>query len=127
MRLLAAENVPLPSIEALRAGGHDVASVLEQAAGARDQIVLSIAQEEQRVLVTFDRDFGELIFRPNVAASIPPAVLFLRFTPRHPTEAADVLGAVFLQPGVSLDGMFTVVDRDRVRQRRLPASEPKRE
>lgn len=118
MRLLADENVPLPSIHALRAAGHDVVSVSEEAAGTGDQIVLARAVSERRLLLTFDRDFGELVFRTGEQAH--PGIIFLRFLPSGPTTAADLLLSLFAQSEIRLDGFFTVLDRDRVRQRRLP-------
>ena len=63
MRLLADENVPLPSIYALRSAGMEFAAVTEDAAGAGDHDVLALAERQGRVLLTFDRDFGELVFR----------------------------------------------------------------
>jgi predicted nuclease of predicted toxin-antitoxin system len=122
VRLLADENVPLPSVETLRASGHDVVAIGEESAGAGDPAVLARARAEGRLLVTFDRDFGELIF--NQGAPVPPGVLFLRFLPTHPTEPAEVLALLLARPEVPLAGMFTVVDRDRVRQRPLSASRP---
>lgn len=60
-RFLADENVPLPSIRVLREAGWDVEAVAEFAAGAPDFTVLAHATERGRVLITFDRGFGELI------------------------------------------------------------------
>ena len=63
MRLLANENFPRIAVEALRARGHDVAWVRTDIPGASDQDVIHRAVAENRVLVTFDKDFGELAFR----------------------------------------------------------------
>lgn len=62
MRLLANENIPLATIRLLREQGHDVAAVLEDASGTTDEEVLRRAHEESRILLTFDRDYGELIY-----------------------------------------------------------------
>lgn len=56
-RLLADENVPAPAVAALRQAGHDVAWLLEDAPGTPDSGVLARAQQEHRVLITFDKDF----------------------------------------------------------------------
>lgn len=58
MRLLANENFPLDAVEALRADGHDVAWIHEDARGSSDEQALARAQQERRILVTFDKDFG---------------------------------------------------------------------
>lgn len=118
LRLLADENLPLPSIQALRSAGHDVVSVAEEAAGTRDREILARAVSERRVLITFDRDFGELVFRSGESAY--PGVILLRFRPSGPTDPADFLLALFAQAEIRLEGFFTVLDRDRVRQRPLP-------
>ena len=68
MRLLADENIPLASIQALRAAGHDVLATSGAMTRALDREVLARAGAEGRVLVTFDRDFGTLAFKRGVSA-----------------------------------------------------------
>ena len=70
MQFLANENVPVVSIRRLRAAGYDVASVIEDSPGATDEAILWQAHTERRIILTFDRDYGELIYRrrlPNPA------------------------------------------------------------
>lgn len=122
MRLLADENVPLPSVDALRGAGHDVAAITREAPGSTDPVVLERAHREGRLLLTFDRDFGELVFRRGVSGE--PGVIYLRLVPRTPTEPAEVLLALVHERGLAFEGRFTVVDRDHVRQRRLPSVRP---
>ena len=68
MRLLADENFPGPVVGALRSQGHDVVWVMEVMRGAADRDVLRNAQIEQRVLLTCDKDFGELAFGVGLPA-----------------------------------------------------------
>lgn len=68
MRLLADENVPAPAVAALRAAGHDVLHVAESVPGSSDDAVLALAADEQRVLLKFDKDFGELAFRRGLSS-----------------------------------------------------------
>jgi predicted nuclease of predicted toxin-antitoxin system len=91
MRLLADENFPLPTIEALRHDGHDVIWVRTACPGASDAAILERAHTDGRVLLTLDKDFwqiaiqrrqllptsGVLLFRvhPAVPANITPLVL----------------------------------------------------
>ncbi len=70
MRILANENFPGEAIAALRARGHDVAWVRTDAPGSSDVQVLERAQREHRIVVTFDKDFGELAFRSRLPSSI---------------------------------------------------------
>ena len=62
MRLLANENIPLSAVEALRSCGHDVMWIREKAPGISDIEVMRLGHLEERILITFDKDFGELAF-----------------------------------------------------------------
>lgn len=116
--VLADENVPRASIERLRTAGIDVRSVAERDPGILDVAVLELARAEGRLLLTFDRDFGELIYRRRHAA--PAAVVYLRFAPSDPHEPAVVFRRLLDHGEIELEGRFTVVTRDQVRQRPLP-------
>lgn len=62
MRILADESVEGEVVARLRSEGHDVAYVPETTAGIRDDEVLARANAEDRVLLTEDKDFGDLAF-----------------------------------------------------------------
>lgn len=74
MRFLANENFPVPSIRQLREAGYDIAAVIEDNRGCDDKTVMSRAVAEERIIITFDRDYGELIYRLGLS---PPQVLFI--------------------------------------------------
>ena len=118
MRLLANENIPSPVIVSLRGIGHDVHAIAERTPGATDEQVLKIASTEQRVIMTFDRDYGELVYLRGLP--VPPAIVFLRFVPRSPSEASLILRTLFSNHEESVLGHFVVVSRDRYRRRPLP-------
>ena len=82
--LLANENVPVPTVRVLRDAGLSVAAVRELMPAATDREVLSHARAQGLWLLTFDRDYGELVFASQVAP--PPAILYLR---QSPASAAD--------------------------------------
>ena len=63
MRILANENLPREAVEALRDRGHDVAWVRTDSPGSSDDAVIKRSAAQARVLITFDKDFGELAFR----------------------------------------------------------------
>jgi len=120
MRFLANENIPLASVRQLRDAGHDVVAVIEESPGATDIQVLARAHEESRILLTFDRDYGELIFQRGLP--VPAGVIYLRFDPRDPAEPASyILGFLAIQD-LQLEGRFSVALRQRVRQRLLPVA-----
>ena len=116
MTLLANENFPLFSIRLLRNAGYDILSILEKNPGASDLEILKQAQEENRIIMTFDRDYGELIYRYKLSV---PGVLYFRFDPSTPKEPADVLLKILKENRVVIRGKFTVVKRDGIRQRNL--------
>jgi predicted nuclease of predicted toxin-antitoxin system len=118
LRLLANENFPQPSVEMLRAAGHDVLAIAEFASGTSDHAVLSLAVEQKRWILTFDRDYGELIFARGMAH--PPSVVLLRLESYRPEDPPRVLLLVF-EEQVSFDGFFAVVEVGRLRRRPLPA------
>lgn len=118
MRFLADEDFPLRGIEPLAAAGHDVTAIILESPSLPDDQVLLRAVREGRVLLTFDRDHGRLLYRSG--ASVPEGVIYFRFDPAYPEEPAEHVLALLGQPDFSILGMLTVVERDRVRQRSLP-------
>ncbi|RME32780.1 MAG: hypothetical protein D6793_10600 [Thermoflexia bacterium] len=117
-RFLADENIPLESIRRLRLAGYDVRAVIEESPGAKDRELLIRAAEESRIVLTFDRDYGELVYRQRVA--IPAGIVFFRFAPAYPAEPADYLLGMLSRQTISLEGRFTVIERGWIRQRPLP-------
>jgi len=114
MRFLANENFPAPSTAVLRKAGYDVTSIQELYSGISDDQVLEIAKKDLRVILTFDKDYGELIFRGNLED--PPPVVFFRFRGKAPFEAGMMLLDTILS-GTDIEHCFTVMERDGIRQR----------
>src|ERR1700676_3766477 len=69
MQFLANENFPLDVVEALRTEGYDVAWICTDAPGSKDPDILHRAVTENRVLLTFDKDFGDLAFQFGLPAT----------------------------------------------------------
>lgn len=113
LRLLADENIPLESVRMLRRAGHDIVSIAERSPGIADEEVVRTARAGGRVVVTFDRDYGELVFRHGLPA--PTGVLYLRFLPRGPRDVATYISRL-IENGIDLEGRFTTADHGRVRQ-----------
>lgn len=116
-RFLANENTPGDAIVAARQAGHDVAWMVERHPGAADSIVLQLAQQENRVLITFDKDFGELVFRQGRAAS--PGIIVLRPRLRSPQALSEFVLKVLSQTLV-WSGHFTVAREGSLRMIPLP-------
>lgn len=116
VRFLIDENVPRPIFEWLQSEGHDLLMAGEVAAGESDTHWLSLAESDQRLIVTADKDFGELIFRDQLNSH---GVLLLRLydltIPERLTRLQEVWSVVEANPG----GRFIVVTSRRVRVRPL--------
>jgi predicted nuclease of predicted toxin-antitoxin system len=116
VRFLADENFPQAAVLALQAAGHDVLWVANTQPGAPDTDVLARATREHRILLTFDKDFGELATR----ALLPPdsAVVLLRIPPPRTSEAARKLADV-VTARTDWAGHFSVIEPGRIRMRPL--------
>jgi predicted nuclease of predicted toxin-antitoxin system len=117
IKFLANENFPFPSIKLLRSNGFEVLSIGEEYSGISDEQVLKIAVEKKLVILTFDRDYGELIFK--YMKENPPAVIYFRTKGEHPTYSGKVLIELLRKPEFKLIGFFTVIEETGIRQRKL--------
>lgn len=118
MRFLANENLPRAAVEGLRAAGHDVAWIRTEAPGATDEQVLVRSRDEGRVLITLDKDFGELVMRRGLGAS--QGVVLLRLPLASPDHfAARAVAALTARNDWA--SHFSVIEDDRVRMRPLVA------
>jgi len=116
MRFLANENFPAAAIRALQAVGHDVIWVRVTSPGATDAEVLAWAAREERVLLTFDKDFGELA----KGSALPAASGVVLLRVRMPRAAdAGMRVAAMIAARDDWAGHFSVVEAGRVRMRPL--------
>jgi predicted nuclease of predicted toxin-antitoxin system len=116
-RFLANENVPGEAVENVRLAGLDLEWVREIMQGADDDDVLARSIAEQRVLVTFDKDFDEMAFRQGKKATY--GVILLRPRLRDPDFLSRFMLAVLSQP-VDWEGRFSVAREGRLRTVPLP-------
>jgi predicted nuclease of predicted toxin-antitoxin system len=116
VRWLADECVLAPLVAFLRTGGHDVLYVAESAAGLSDSDVIALALREKRLLLTEDKDFGDLVFRRERAI---PGVVLMRIAPENAGLKMIRLTAAIERYGEGLFGRYTVIEEGRFRSRRL--------
>jgi predicted nuclease of predicted toxin-antitoxin system len=117
MRYLANENVTATVIRELRQRGHDVLSVKESMRSEDDDVILARAQAEQRIVITHDKDFGELAFRSQLPASC--GVILFRLAGADPDPDNErILEA--MESRTDWAGHFSVVTENRIRMRPLP-------
>ena len=116
MRLLADENVPAVVVESLRTS-HDITWILADRPSLSDPAVLALAEKEDRIPLTFDKDFGTLLF--SEGRSISSGVILFRISLPSPEEAARfVIRTIRLRN--DWRGHFSVVTDERIRMRPLP-------
>ena len=116
MRWLADECIAAALVAWLRGAGHDVLYIAEAAAGTSDSEVIALAMAENRLLLTDDKDFGDLIFRGQ--NSVSGAVL-MRIDPDKADFRKMRLAGAIERYGDELFGRYTVVEEGRFRSRHL--------
>lgn len=93
-----------------------------EAPGSADSEVLALAQTEKRIIMTFDKDFGELAFRWGLPAT--SGIILLRLLASSPTQLQQtVLAALGSREEKDWIGMFSVVEAGRIRVTPLPVSQ----
>jgi len=116
MRFLANENFPISSINYLKDHKFDVVAVVEKLKGASDLQVLEFAAHEKRIILTFDRDYGELIYRYKSLNC--PGIIYLKFTPENPLHPAKYISNL-VAADIDFTSKFTVAELNRIRQRNI--------
>jgi predicted nuclease of predicted toxin-antitoxin system len=117
VELVADESCAGPVIRALRAAGHDVFAIAESASGANDEAVMARAFGEGRVLITEDRDFGELVYARGQSAA---GVIFVKFPSQVRQAKPAAVVEALARLGARLREGFIVVEPGRVRVGRRP-------
>lgn len=116
MRFLADENVSRQVVEKLRAEGHDVIAVAQSGQGSSDKRVVEMAHADGRVLITEDRDFGELIVRQRFGIA---GVMLLELDRLTNSAEVDRVADVVSAHAGKLLGNLMVVEPARLRLRQL--------
>lgn len=117
MKVVADEDVAAQIVEALRADGHEVTYLAELAPSTEDSTVLSWANTASSVLITSDKDFGELVYRLGEQTC---GVLLLRLHPLQVTTRAALVAFVLQQRGDELGQSFAVLTPAVLRVRPKP-------
>lgn len=114
MNILADENVSRLVVEKLQQENHQVQYIFDMARGSDDSTVLNIANQQKALLVTNDKDFGEMVFRQHLQAA---GVLLVRLASLSPEEEAEAVALVIRQYSEELQEAFSVVTLRGVRIR----------
>lgn len=115
-KFLANENFPLTSYRLLKNWGWDIIHISEGAAGITDDEVMKKAIADNRVIITFDSDYGELVFKYGYK---PLGVIYLRIQNFSPSYPAELLKNLIHDDALQIENQFTVVDENQIRQRKI--------
>ena len=115
MTLVADESVDGPIVQRLRDDGYDVLYVAELSPSVTDDEVLRQANDREALLLTGDKDFGELVFRQRLVYS---GVVLLRLAGLSNAGKAEVVAAAFREHEIEFSGAFTVISPGHIRIRR---------
>ncbi|MEQ1863439.1 MAG: DUF5615 family PIN-like protein [Micropepsaceae bacterium] len=116
MRWLIDECADAALARLLRRLGHDVVYMSEVDPRAKDTEVLNRAHVENRLLLTEDKDFGDLVFRQ---AKPVPGIVLVRIDSSRPVNKEPRLSAAIDRFGETLVGRYTVIEISRFRTRPL--------
>lgn len=117
MRFLADESCDFAVVRSLRGQDHDVLAVIEAHRGVDDLFVLELARQEKRILLTEDKDFGQLVYASTWHEG---GVILLRFPATVRASLPQAVLDAVTRLGVRLVGAFTVLEPGRTRFGRLP-------
>ena len=115
MNFVADESVDQPIISRLRADGHHVEVVSELSPGNTDDEVLFLTTDQGAVLLTADKDFGELVFRQGRAST---GVVLIRLSGLSANIKEDIVSRVIKRHSVEFSRAFSVIEHGQVRIRR---------
>jgi predicted nuclease of predicted toxin-antitoxin system len=115
MNLLADESVDRQIVERLRRDGHEALYVAEMEPSIADDVVLERANEKPSLLVTADKDFGELVFRDKRLTA--GGVILLRLAGLSAEPKAEIVSDAFREYAAELPNHFSVISPGKIRIR----------
>jgi len=115
MRLVADENIDRLVVDSLRYAGFEVISIREIAPGSMDEAVLSRSVADAGLLLTADKDFGDLVFRQGL---VMHGVVLIRLSGISQSAKARLLVEVFRTHAALFPRNFTVIEPQGIRVRR---------
>lgn len=115
MIFLANESVDRQIVDRLRQEGHNIFYVAEMEPGMPDDLVLNLGSQAGALLLTADKDFGELVFRQ---ARLTSGVILIRLAGLSQETKAEIVAAAVHQHAAEFADAFAVITPAAVRFRR---------
>ena len=114
MKIVADESVDYPIVLELRLEGYEILSILENYPGISDEEVLRISNQQNSLLLTVDKDFGEMVYRLK---QIHKGVILIRLEGQSMKNKILITKAAFKEYKHKLLDSFTVISSTSIRIR----------
>ena len=114
IKLLIDENAPRSVVETLKKYKFDLLWIREHHRGMKDEEIIQLSLSQDRIVLTFDKDFGELTYRLKMNA---PGIILVRITNNKICE--EKVLKLLKAYGDSLKGYFTVLTETKIRRRKI--------
>lgn len=116
-RFLVDESVDFPVVLFLRNNDYDSASIAEDSPSLEDIKILKQAYEQNRILLTNDKDFGSLIFKEKLKSK---GLILFRLKDQSSQAKIEILKYILENYKERLQGNFIVVTKNKIRIRKIP-------
>ncbi len=117
MKILADAHISRPTVQYLESLGHNVIHAGTLAPRLSDSAIMQIAADADRIILTADKDYGELVFRRLIPSE---GVVLLRLTAAHETERLALFRILWPRIEQTVRGHFVVVRDHLIRRTPLP-------
>ena len=115
MNFLVDESVDRQIVDLLRQNNHSVLYVAEMEPGISDEAVLNLANQKKALLITADKDFGEMVFRQLCITS---GVVLIRLAGLLPETKGEIVASLIKKHGKQIIQSFTVITPNAIRIRK---------
>ncbi|MBM4349836.1 MAG: hypothetical protein FJ106_08110 [Deltaproteobacteria bacterium] len=119
MKFLADESIDRQIVARLRQDGHIVSYIVEMEPGISDDVVFNLANMEAALLLTADKDFGEMVFRQR---RFHHGVILVRVAGISQKSKADIISSAIKKHLSELTQAFTVITPKSIRIRQQLSS-----
>jgi predicted nuclease of predicted toxin-antitoxin system len=112
VKFVADESVDKPIVDAMRSNNYEVYYILEDNSGIPDHEVLNIANSKKSVLLTADKDFGELVFRQKKNHQ---GIVLFRLAGLNNEQKVETVIKMLKQYHLEIKDHFSVISRTHIR------------
>jgi predicted nuclease of predicted toxin-antitoxin system len=116
MNFLADENLEKPIVDWLREEGYNVLYIAEKAPSIKDEKIIKLARKENKILITNDKDFGELVFHYG---QITSGIILIRSRDKSSEKKLELIKQVLEEMKNKISGNFIVVNENGIRIKKI--------